>query len=80
MAVEDSLNQSMDEVVKRYSSLFRLPSYGKVLLLLVSSCLGAGVISAITLFPPFEARNFARRNHQGSPGPLLACKYFRHFF
>jgi len=55
VAVEDSLNQSMDEVVKRYSSLFRLPSYRKMLLLLALSCLGAGVISAITLFPPFEA-------------------------
>ncbi|MBE0519997.1 DUF2070 family protein [Candidatus Bathyarchaeota archaeon] len=55
MAVEDSLNQSMDKVVKRYSSLFRLPSYAKVLLLLALSCLSAGTLSAITLFPPFEA-------------------------
>ena len=55
MAVEDSLNQSMDKVVKHYSSLFELPSYVKVLLLLALSCLGAGIISAITFFPPFEA-------------------------
>jgi len=55
VAVEDSLNQSMDKVVKRYSSLFELPSYAKVLLLLALSCLGAGIVSAITFFPPFEA-------------------------
>jgi len=55
VAVEDSLNQSMDKVVKHYSSLFELPSYVKVLLLLALSCLGAGIISAITFFPPFEA-------------------------
>ena len=55
MAVEDSLNQSMDKIVKHYSSLFELPSYVKVLLLLALSCLGAGIISAITFFPPFEA-------------------------
>jgi len=55
VAVEDSLNQSMDKVVKRYSSLFELPSYAKVLLLLALSCLGAGILSAITFFPPFEA-------------------------
>lgn len=55
MAVEDSLNQSVDKTVKHYSSLFTLPSYAKVLLLLALSCLGAGTLSAITLFPPFEA-------------------------
>jgi putative membrane protein len=55
VAAEDSLNQSMDKVVKRYSSLFRLPSYSKVLLLLALSCLSAGILSTITVFPPFEA-------------------------
>ena len=55
MTVEDSLNQSMDKVVKRYSSLFKLPSYARVLLLLALSCLSAGTFSAFTLFPPFEA-------------------------
>ena len=54
MAVEDSLNQSVDKAVRRYSSLFTLPSYVKVLLLLALSCLGAGTLSAFTL-PPFEA-------------------------
>ena len=55
VAVEDSLNQSMEEVVKRYSSLFRLPPYRKVLFFLLPSCFGAGILSAIALFPPFEA-------------------------
>ncbi len=54
VTVEDSLNQSMDKTVKHYSSLFKLPSYAKVLLLLALPCLGAGTLSAITLFPPFE--------------------------
>jgi putative membrane protein len=55
VAVEDSLNQSMDKAVRRYSSLFTLPSYAKVLLLLALSCLSAGTLSAFTLFPSFEA-------------------------
>jgi len=55
VAVEDSLNQSMEEVVKRYSSLFRLPPYRKVLFLLLPCCFGAGILSAIALFPPLEA-------------------------
>lgn len=55
MTVEDSLNQSMDKTVKHYSSLFRLPSYRKVLLLLALSCLGAGFLSTFALFPLFEA-------------------------
>jgi putative membrane protein len=45
VAAEDSLNQSMDKVVKRYSSLFKLPSYSKVLLLLALSCLSVGILS-----------------------------------
>jgi putative membrane protein len=55
VTVENSLNQSMDKAAKRYSSLFRLPSYAEVLLLLALFCSSAGVLSAITLFPPFEA-------------------------
>lgn len=54
MTVKDSLNQSMDEVVKHYSLLFEVPSYKKVLLLLALSCLGGGILSTITLFPLFE--------------------------
>ena len=46
VAAEDSLNQSMDKVVKRYSSLFKLPSYSKVLLLLALSCLSVGILSS----------------------------------
>ena len=55
VATEDSLNQSMDKVVKRYSSLFEVPSCTKVLLLLALSCVGGGVLSTVALFPPFEA-------------------------
>lgn len=47
MPTEDSLKQSMDRAVKRYSSLFRLPSDRKVLLMLAFSCLCAGLVSTI---------------------------------
>jgi putative membrane protein len=50
---EDSLKQSMDVAVKRYSSLFRLPSARKVPLLLSLLCVGGGVLSTMILFPTF---------------------------
>ena len=51
MAAENSLNQSMDKAVKHYSSLFKLPSYRKVLSLLGLSCISGGLLSTIVLFP-----------------------------
>lgn len=51
MAVEDSLKQSMDIAVKRYSSLFKLPSTRKVLLLLLLLCIGGGLFSTMILLP-----------------------------
>ncbi len=54
MAAESSLNYSMDIAVKHYSSLFKLPSYRKVLLLLAISCIGGGILSTTVLFPSFE--------------------------
>jgi putative membrane protein len=51
MASEDSLKQSMDIAVQHYSSLFRLPSHRKVLLLLALFCVGGGLISVAVLFP-----------------------------
>lgn len=53
METEDSLKQSMDVAVKRYSSLFRLPSARKVPLLLAVFCVGGGVLSTMILFPTF---------------------------
>lgn len=53
MEAEDSLEQSMDVAVKRYSSLFRLPSARKVPLLLSLFCVGGGVLSTMILFPTF---------------------------
>lgn len=55
LAVDNSLNQSIDKAVKRYSSLFMLPSYKKSLLLLTLSCVCGGILSTISLLPPFEA-------------------------
>lgn len=51
MATEDSLKQSMDIAVKRYSSLFRLPSARKVPLLLSLFCVGGSLLSTIILSP-----------------------------
>jgi putative membrane protein len=54
VAAEDSLNESMDVAVRRYSSLFRLPSARKVPLLLLLLCVGGGLVSTVILFPTFE--------------------------
>jgi putative membrane protein len=54
MVTEDSLEQSMDRVVKRYSSLFRLPSERKVLLLSALSCVGGPMLSTVALFPSLK--------------------------
>jgi len=46
-----SLSQSMDRAVKHYSSLFMIPSYKKVLLLLALTCISGGLFSTVILFP-----------------------------
>ena len=51
MVTEDSLKQSMDNAVKRYSSLFRLPSIRAAILLLALSCIGGGLLSTFALSP-----------------------------
>ncbi|MEM2118447.1 MAG: DUF2070 family protein [Candidatus Bathyarchaeia archaeon] len=51
MASSDPLTISMDKAVKHYSSLFKLPPYGKMVLLLALLCIGSGILSAIVLFP-----------------------------
>lgn len=48
---EDSLGQSMDKLVKRYFSLFVLPSYQRILSLLALFCIVGGYFSAFFLFP-----------------------------
>ena len=55
MATEDSLQQSMDKAIKRYPSLFRLPSTRKVLLLLPLFCIGGGFLSTVVLFQSIQA-------------------------
>ncbi|MGD0159223.1 MAG: DUF2070 family protein [Candidatus Bathyarchaeia archaeon] len=49
MEAEDSLKQSMDVAVERYSSLFKLPSARKVPLLLLLLCVGGGLLSTAIL-------------------------------
>ncbi|MGA9347448.1 MAG: DUF2070 family protein, partial [Anaerolineae bacterium] len=50
----DSLTQSMDTAVKHYASLFKLPSYKKVVLFLALICVGGTLLSAILLFRSYE--------------------------
>ncbi len=50
LAAENPLNRAMNDVVRRYSSLFKLPSYKSVLFLLASLCLMAGVLFASALY------------------------------
>ena len=50
MATEGSLQQSMDNAVKRYSSLFRLPSIRTAASLLAFLCVAAGLVSTLALW------------------------------
>lgn len=50
MTAAGSLSQSMDRAVKHYSSLFMIPSYKKVLLLLALTCISGGLLSTVILF------------------------------
>lgn len=54
MATRDSLSQSMDKAVKHYASLFKLPSYGKVVLFQALLCVGGGLVSTAVLFRDSE--------------------------
>jgi putative membrane protein len=54
LTTADSLGQSMDKAVKHYSSLFTLPLYRKMLLLLALICVSGGSVSTVILFPSSE--------------------------
>ena len=47
---ENSLDHSMDNAVKHYSSLFKLPSYKRVITFMVVTCFGGALISTMGLF------------------------------
>jgi putative membrane protein len=47
---EDSLNLSMDRAVQHYSSLFRLPSYKRVISLQAAVCVAGSLLSTVILF------------------------------
>ncbi len=55
MGSHDSLAQSMDAAVKHYASLFKLPSYKKVILLLALICAGGALLSVTLLFRSYES-------------------------
>jgi len=50
VTTKGSLQQSMDNAVKRYSSLFRLPSIRTTTSLLAFSCVAAGLVSTFALW------------------------------
>jgi putative membrane protein len=54
VATKDSLSQSLDRVVKHYASLFKLPSYRRVVLLQALICVCGGLVTALILFPSGE--------------------------
>ncbi len=51
---ENPIKQSMDDAVRHYSSLFRLPSLQKVLSLLALICVSGGLVSSVVLSPSSE--------------------------
>ncbi len=55
LSTKDSLDQSIDVVVNRYSSLFNLPSYGAVVLLLALFCICAAILCAIEFLSLFQS-------------------------
>ncbi|MEM3700401.1 MAG: DUF2070 family protein [Candidatus Bathyarchaeia archaeon] len=54
MEKENSLKISMDEAVKHYSALFKLPSYKKVILFLALICISLGLVFAGFFFSGLE--------------------------
>jgi putative membrane protein len=50
LATKESLNLSMDKAVQHYSSLFRLPSYKRVIFLHAAVCLVGASLSTVILF------------------------------
>lgn len=51
MADGVTLNQYLDKAVKHYSSLFKLPSYKRIVLLLAVLCAICGVLSTLSFIP-----------------------------
>lgn len=54
MATTESLSQSMDSAVKHYASLFRLPSFKKIILLQALICLGCSLFSTLVFLHSAE--------------------------
>lgn len=51
MEDEELVKRSIKKLIKRYSSLFVLPSYKRILLLLAFSCIAGGVFSTLSRCP-----------------------------
>jgi len=55
LAAHESLNKSMDKAVAHYASLFWLPSFKKVIFLLIMACVVVGLLSSLVSFSPLES-------------------------
>ncbi|MEM2971599.1 MAG: DUF2070 family protein [Candidatus Bathyarchaeia archaeon] len=51
MTSDFSLGRSMEKAVKHYSSLFKLPAYKTMVLILVLFCMVGGILSAVVFLP-----------------------------
>lgn len=51
MITSESFNQHLDRAVKHYSSLFKLPSYSRIMVLSMFVCFAVGLFSTVAFFP-----------------------------
>lgn len=58
MGSRDSLAQSMESAVKHYASLFKLPSYKRVVLYLFLTCFVGAEASAVAVFRSYEGLTY----------------------
>jgi len=58
VATKKSLNEHLEDVVKHYASLFKLPSFRRIVLFLASACVGGGLFSALFFSPIFDSLLF----------------------
>ena len=54
MSAEKPLSEYLDGAVRHYASLFKLPSYQKIVLLLIFTCIAGGLLSTLLIFPDLD--------------------------
>lgn len=58
VTTEKSLNEHLEDVVKHYASLFKLPSFRRIVLFLAFTCVGGGLFSTLFFSPFFDSLLF----------------------